>query len=176
MVEKLPAAAAVAEVGVYKGGSSRFVAEALRLRGREIPFFVCDTFSGHAEVDETIDGLHKVGEQFVNVRSEKVRMYLAKFPFVRVLEGNIRDTSSAFAAEQAFGLVHVDVDVYPITRFCLDSFAPRMVASGAIVVDDYGSRTCEGVAKAVDEFAAANSGRFFAIHLLTGQAVLVRVA
>ncbi len=177
LVEKLPeAATAAAEVGVYKGGSSRFIAEALRSRGREIPFYVCDTFRGHAEVNETVDGLHRIGEQFVDVRFEKVRKYLARFPFVQVLQGNIRETASQFAHQRGFGIVHIDVDVYPITEFCLEFFAPRMVPGGAMVVDDYGSQTCEGVMKAVNEFAAAHAQRFYALHLLSGQAVLVRMA
>ena len=176
MVQKLPStAAAVAEVGVYKGGSARLVAEALRLRGRDVAFYACDTFHGHAEVDDSIDGRHRVGEQFVHVKFDKVRKYLSKFPFVRVVQGNIRETASELAAEHAFGLVHVDVDVYPITRFCLEFFAPRMVIGGALVVDDYGSRTCKGVAKAVDEFAAATPSYAF-IHLLSGQAVLIRLS
>ena len=177
LVQRLPpAATAAAEVGVYKGGSSRFIAEALTRRGREIPLYVCDTFQGHAEVDETIDGLHRVGEQFVDVRFEKVRKYLSRFPFVHVVQGNIRDTAVHLASEHAFGFVHIDVDVYPITQFCVEFFAPRMVTGGAIVVDDYGSRTCEGVTKAVDAFAAAHERDFYAMHLLSGQAVLLRMA
>ena len=176
-VQKLPpSAAAAAEVGVYKGGSSRFIAEALIAHGREIPLYVCDTFHGHAEVDEAVDGLHRVGEQFVDVRFEKVRKYLSRFPFVRVLQGNIRDTAAELASQRQFGFVHLDVDVYPITQFCVEFFAPRLVAGGVIVVDDYGSRTCEGVTKAVDEFAAAHARDFYAMHLLSGQAVLLRMA
>jgi predicted O-methyltransferase YrrM len=176
MVQKMPGAAgAVAEVGVYKGGSARLIAEALRRGGREIPFFACDTFQGHAEVDETVDGRHRVGDQFRHVKFEKVRKYLAPFPFVRVVQGNIRDTAPGFASEHAFGFVHLDVDVYPITRFCLEFFVPRLVAGGVIVVDDYGSRTCQGVSKAVDEFAAA-AANLASIHLLTGQAVLIRLS
>lgn len=174
MASGLPAGArAVAEVGVYKGGSARFVAETLRLHGREVPFFVCDTFAGHAEVDEAIDRRHRVGEQFVHVKFDKVKEYLAPFPFIRIVKGNIRETAGQFAGEQ-FGLVHVDVDVYPVTRFCLEFFAPRLVVGGAIVVDDYGSRKCQGVAMAVDEFVAA-SRDVVSIHLLSGQAVIVRV-
>jgi hypothetical protein len=177
LVQKLPpAATAAAEVGVYKGGSSRFIAEALIARGRQIPLYACDTFRGHAEVDEAVDGLHQVGEQFRDVRFEKVRKYLSRFPFVRVLQGNIRDTAAQFASERQFGFVHLDVDVYPITQFCVEFFAPRMVPGGAIVVDDYGSRTCEGVTKAVDEFAAAHAREFYAMHLLSGQALLLRMA
>jgi O-methyltransferase len=174
-VESLPPTArAVAEIGVYRGGSAWFVADALRRRGREMPFYVCDTFQGHVEVDEDLDGLHRPGVQFTRVKAEKVAKYLRGFPFVRVEVGDIRETAPTFAAEHAFGLVHLDVDVYPITRFCLEFFGPRIVPGGVIVADDYGTTTCEGVKKAVDEFGAANPG-FRLFHLLTGQAVVTKL-
>jgi O-methyltransferase len=174
-VASLPDTAhAIAEVGVYRGGSAWFVAEALRLRGKELPFYACDTFQGHVEVDETLDGLHRPGIQFTRVKAEKVTKYLRGFPLVQVMAGDIRDTAPAFAAETAFGLVHLDVDVYPTTRFCLEFFGPRMVSGAMIVADDYGTTTCEGVKKAVDEFAAGNPG-FHVFHLLTGQAVLTKL-
>lgn len=176
LVESLPRAAqAVAEVGVYRGGSAKFVCEAMRRLGREIPFYVCDTFSGHVEVDESIDGVHRPGEQFTRTNADKVAKYLAQFDFVRLMAGDIRVTAPTFADQQGFGLVHVDVDVYPITRYCLEWFGPRLVAGGAFLVDDYGTTTCEGVKKAVDEFARGNSA-FRLLHLLTGQAVLTRCA
>jgi hypothetical protein len=168
-----PSTRAVAEVGACRGGSARFVAETLRLHQREMPFYVCDTFEGHVEVDEAVDGYHRVGVQFAGVKVEKVANYLAGFPFIRLLKGDIRDTAATFDAEHAFGLVHIDVDVFPATRFCLEFFAPRIVAGGAMLVDDYGSKTCRGVQKAVDEFAETNDG-FRLLHLLTGQAVLIR--
>ena len=174
-VESMPSPArAVAEVGVYRGGSAWFVAEALRRAKKDVPFYVCDTFQGHVEVDESIDGLHRPGAQFTRVKAEKVVRYLREFPFVRVEVGDIRDTAPAFAAEHAFGFVHLDVDVYPIMRFCLDFFGPRLVSGGVIVADDYGTTTCEGVKKAVDEFAASNPG-FRIFHLLTGQALLTNL-
>jgi O-methyltransferase len=165
---------AIAEVGVYRGGSAWFVAEALRLRGKELPFYACDTFQGHVEVDETLDGLHRPGLQFTRVKAEKITKYLRGFPLIQVMAGDIRDTAPAFATESAFGLVHLDVDVYPTTRFCLEFFGPRMVSGAMIVADDYGTTTCEGVKKAVDEFGASNPG-FQILHLLTGQAVLTRL-
>ena len=72
-------------------------------------------------------------------------------------------------------MVHVDVDVYPVTKFCLDYFGDRMVAGGTMVVDDYGFKRTKGAWKAVEEFVAAR-GDFHRLHLLTGQAVLVRIA
>lgn len=174
-VESLPPSArAVAEVGVYRGGSAWFMADALRRSGREMPFYVCDTFQGHVEVDDSVDGVHRPGVQFTRVKAEKVAKYLREFPFIRMQVGDIRETAPAFAGESAFGLVHLDVDVYPITRFCLDFFGPRVVPGGMMVMDDYGTTTCEGVKRAVDEFAASNPG-FRVMHLLTGQAVVTRL-
>jgi O-methyltransferase len=173
LVEQMPAnARAVAEIGVYRGGSARFISDAMRILGRPMPFYVCDTFAGHVEVDETIDGLHRPGKQFTKVNAEKVARYLGAFDFVRVLQGDIRATAPMLAHQQAFGLVHVDVDVYPITKFCLEWFGARMVTGGGFVVDDYGTTTCQGVKKAVDEFASANA-RFRRVHLMTGQAILI---
>ena len=174
-VRSLPAAArVVAEVGVYRVGSARFVAEALRTTNREMAFYVCDTFEGHGEVDAGLDGLHRPRTPFPRVKAEKVAKYLREFPFVHLKVGDIRETAPTFASEHDFGLVHLDVDVYPISRFCLDFFGPRMAPGGVIVADDYGTTTCEGVTKAVDEFGAGNPG-FRVFHLLTGQAVVTKL-
>lgn len=172
-ITTLPAdAAAVAEVGAYKGGSARFIAEAMRLAGRELPIYVADTFEGHVEVDDTVDTRHKVATQFRTTSAERVARYLRDWPSVRLLVGDIRETSAAMQHESRFGLVHLDVDVYPITRFCLDFFATRLVRGALVVVDDYGFTTCPGAKQAVDEFVAARPG-FRMLHLLTGQAVII---
>ena len=178
-VERMPATAqAAVEIGVFKGGSAKLVAEAMLASNRVIPFFACDTFQGHAVVDESIDGRHRVGKQFksqnASVSTPRVVKYLKKYEFVQVLEGDIRETASAFENQRAFGMVHIDVDVYPITKFCLEFFAPRLVVGGTIVVDDYGFTTCKGVKKAVDDFVSERRGQFWAMHLLTAQAVLTR--
>jgi O-methyltransferase len=175
-VAKLPLSAqAVIEVGTYKGGSAKMIAEALRALNRTVPFHVCDTFSGHAVVDPALDGRHRVGKQFRTVRA-KVEKYLKKYDFLQIVEGDIRTTASGFADQHAFGMAHIDVDVHPVTEFCLEFLAPRVVVGATIVVDDYGFTTCKGVKKAVDDFLAASRGRFWGMHLLTGQAVLTRIA
>ena len=56
-VTAAPETPAVAEVGSYKGGSSKFIAETLKAVGRSPRFYVCDTFAGHARVDPGIDGV-----------------------------------------------------------------------------------------------------------------------
>jgi O-methyltransferase len=170
-----PDARAVVEIGSHRGGSARFIGDALRALGRELPFYVCDTFKGHVVVDPEVDGRHGVGKQFAGIDVARVASYLQDLPFVRIVEGDIRETSRQMADEHAIGFMHLDVDVYPVTRFCLDFFGPRLVPGGTIVVDDYGLKTCPGAKRAVDEFVAANP-RFRSIHLLTGQAVLIPVS
>ena len=105
-------ASAVVEVGVFKGGSVKIIAEALSSRGSAAPVYACDTFAGHA-VDETLGGRHTVGKQFTDVDVAEVRDYLRDFPSVRLVVGDIHETADALDTEQAFGLVHIDVDVYP---------------------------------------------------------------
>jgi O-methyltransferase len=167
-------ATALAEVGAYRGGSARFVAEAMRSIGRELPFYVCDTFRGHVDVDKSVDGLHETATQFVATDVDRVSRYLRMFENVTVVEGDIRETAPRFADQHKFGFVHVDVDVYPITRFCLECFGPRLACGGTIVVDDYGFTTCAGVKKAVDEFVSSRP-EYRMLHLLTGQAVMIRI-
>ena len=174
-VRNMPASAeGVIEIGVYEGGSARFIAAALRARGLDLPLAACDTFAGHAVVDESVDGRHQVGKQFVKVSADDVRTYLRDHPNVRVVEGDIHDTSTSLHDMRRLGLLHVDVDVYPPTRHSLEVFAPRVVPGGTIVVDDYGFKTCPGARKAVDEFAALHP-EFGLWHLMTGQAVLIRL-
>ncbi|HKE82335.1 MAG TPA: TylF/MycF/NovP-related O-methyltransferase [Vicinamibacterales bacterium] len=168
-------AAAVIEIGAYQGGSAKFMAEALRHAGRPLPFYVCDTFEGHVEVDATLDPKHKVGVQFQSTSEERVTRYLADCEFVHVVKGDIRDTARRLSLNHELGFVHIDVDVFPITKFCLEFFGPLVSLGAMVVIDDYGFRTCPGAKKAVDDFMIDNTA-FRRLHLLTGQAALVRIA
>lgn len=160
------------EVGSYKGGSSKFIAETLKRAGRSPRFYVCDTFQGHARLDPAIDGVHS-DEGFRDTSAEAVAEYLAGYPNVELVVGDIFDTSSHLTSEPAFAFVHIDVDVHPATDFCLRFFSLRLAPGAMMIVDDYGVVTCPGAQKAVDDFIAANPG-FRRLHLLTGQAAIFR--
>jgi len=171
-VTAAPDAPAVAEVGSYKGGSSKFIAETLRTLGRAPRFYVCDTFAGHARVDREIDGVSDDGG-FKDTSAESVAAYLAEYPNVQIVVGDIFESSARLAGETAFGFVHIDVDVYPPTAFCLDFFSTRLAPGAWMVVDDYGVVTCPGAQKAVDDFVRDHP-TFSKVHLLTGQALVFR--
>ena len=67
-------------------------------------------------------------EGFKDTSAEEVAAYLAEYPNVEMVVGDIFESSARLAGETAFGFVHIDVDVYPPTAFCL-SFFPRVSRS-----------------------------------------------
>jgi len=174
-VQRAPDGLPVVEVGAYQGGSAKFVAESFRARGQAPHFYVCDTFSGHARTDDARDDIrHRTRGKFLDTSAARVGEYLAGYPNVELVVGDILETAPArFASVPAFALVHVDVDVYPPTEFCLRFFAPRLAPGALLVVDDYGFTTCPGAKAAVDEFVAAHR-EFTMVHLLSGQALVFR--
>jgi predicted O-methyltransferase YrrM len=162
----------IIEIGTYRGGSARFIAETLQADGRTPVFYVCDTFAGHAQTDPAIDTFHHGVGKFEEVSAEATAQYLSGYPAVRLIVGDIVETSTLLT-DESFGFVHLDVDVYPTTAFCLRFFAPRLAADAVMVIDDYGFLTCPGVKRAADDFIAEYP-QFRLFHLLTGQAILSR--
>jgi O-methyltransferase len=175
-VHQAPAGLPVVEVGAYLGGSAKFIAESFLTRGMAPRLYVCDTFSGHARTDDVFDtATHREGRKFLNTSPDSVAAYLAPHQNVELVVGDIIETAPPrLAQEPAFALVHVDVDVYPPTEFCLRFFAPRLARGALLVVDDYGFITCPGAKKAVDDFVAAHP-EFGMWHLLSGQAIVYRI-
>jgi O-methyltransferase len=164
----------IVEVGVYRGGSARFMAEAMRWHGRGRRFFLADTFSGHVVVDPARDGPHRVGEQFANNSAAEVAEFLSDFSNIELVVGDFRETSARLEAHAPFAFAHLDVDVYPVMHHALEFFSTRVLPGSVIVVDDYGFVTCRGTREAVDDFVRDHDNYFF-FHLLTGQALLVRL-
>ncbi len=173
-VHAAPPEKPIIEIGSYLGGSARFISETLQASGRAPRFYVCDTFAGHAQTNPTIDTSHHQAGKFEDVSAEANAEYLSGYPALELVVGDIAETGPRLD-EDSFGLVHLDVDVYPTTVFCLRFFAPRLAEGAVMVIDDYGVITCPGVKKAADEFVA-EFPQFRLWHLLTGQAILSRIA
>ena len=173
LLNQIPKDTNVVEVGVYKGGSTKFMSQVLTHERNDAMIYSCDTFTGHAKVDKRFDGDHKENLGFADVDVNEVKLYLSQCPNVTLIVGNIEDTSVSIPNRKEIGILHVDVDVFPATKFCLEYFAPRISVGGFIVCHDYGFITCQGVKKAVDEFCKRNDN-WKLIHLLTGQAILFK--
>jgi hypothetical protein len=140
------------EVGVFRGGSSYFLARACTLLGvPPVALHAIDTFEGHATgTISAEDSFHTVG-MFAETSFDQVREYLARFPFVKVHQGEFSAVAPSLTS-RAYRLVHIDTDLYQPTLDCLDYFLPRLSPGGIFVVDDYLGRKCPGVTAAVHEF------------------------
>lgn len=161
------------EIGVYKGGGSYFIASILRSLGMDRTSLHCfDTFQGHASEDvQTADTFQKPG-MFGDTHYENVKHYLQPFSNVKLYKGRFQDNCVEMANRQV-GFVHLDVDLYEVTRFSLNFLDTRLLVGSVVVVDDYGFSTCPGVKQAVDEFVEEKKA-YVGFHLLTGQYVLTK--
>jgi macrocin-O-methyltransferase TylF-like protien len=162
------------EVGVYRGGSSYFLASAARrFAPNRVRLVAVDTFEGHSARDlpEGSEGPHRPSV-FGDAAYEEVCEYLSQFEFVEVVKGRVQEVAAAIATRPVH-LAHVDVDIYAPTLFTLELLEERMARGGVIVVDDYDFKTCPGVRKAVDEFTSRKGKSFFKLALGNGQCCLV---
>ncbi len=162
----------IAEVGVYRGGTTWFLAGAARalgLAGTRVHGF--DTFAGHPEedLDAEVDRGQAPGK-FASTDVESVRRYLAAHDSIELHVGRFQDTCGEVAALR-FALVHADVDLRSPTLCVLDFFHERLIPGGVFVVDDWDFVSCPGVKQAAGEFLGRHPG-YTLIPLQTGQALL----
>jgi hypothetical protein len=163
---------AVAEIGVFRGGSSYFLALAYdKLGSKPSALHAIDTFQGHAPgTISAADSYHAEG-MFADTSYEAVRDYLADFDFVRVHQGEF-STVVPKLEDSHYRLVHIDTDLYQPTLDCLAYFLPKLSAGGIFIVDDYLGKKCAGVTRAVHEFLGLHP-EFDHWYFQTEQIVLV---
>ncbi len=136
----------IAEVGTYRGGSARLMAEASE--GKK-PIHTFDTFEGLPPLVD-FDAKRFSEGQFAT-SEEAVRDYLKPYPSIHVYKGLFPDTAGP-VEDKKFSFVHLDVDIYQSTLNGLKFFYPRMNKGGVIVSHDHSN--AEGVRRAFDEFFA----------------------
>ncbi len=164
-----------AEIGSFRGGSAAFLARAFALlRGRPVPLHVVDTFEGHPDV--AVPGIDSSDQRpglFGSTSVEDVRRYLGELADVHVHQGQFADVVETLAQDE-FGLVHLDVDLYEPTLAALQYFSRRMPVGGVVVVDDFDAKKCPGVRAAVEAFDPSRAGfQTWTPH--TEQVVLAKV-
>lgn len=137
---------AVAEVGVYKGGGAKLIAEFKS----DLPLHLFDTFEGMPAVDENIDH-HNEGD-FSDTSLKSVQNYLEQYSGCYFHKGLFPDTTRELSEDIAFTFVHLDVDIYSSTLSGLKYFYPRLKKGGVIISHDYNAISCPGVKKAFDEY------------------------
>lgn len=138
---------AIAEVGVYKGGTAYLICEAAPLTNK----FFFDTFEGMPTTDDKKDW-HKQGD-FADTSLNQVSRLLDSHGHWWVTSGIFPAESGSLIKDKTFRLVHIDVDIYTSVRDCLEFFHPRMAKGGIIVLDDHLAPSCPGAKLAADEFS-----------------------
>lgn len=157
---------AIAEVGVFEGGSARMICES---KG-EAPLHLFDTFSGLPDACEHDATVHRSKPNLYACSMESVQSYLEGFPNVFFHKGVFPDSVAKVPEDEKFSFAHFDVDLYESTLGCLNYFYPRMHSGGVILSHDYS--ILNGVRKAFSEFMSNKPEEV--IELPTTQCMVVR--
>lgn len=134
-----------AQLGVWKGGSSKIIIQALSGTSKDLILF--DTFKGlPVEENSFSDGR----TEFRDTSIEDVQAFL-KNEKITFAQGFFPDTATPYM-NSLFSFVYLDADLEESMKAGLDFFYPRLSMGGVIVCDDYGSHYWPGVKKAIDAF------------------------
>lgn len=137
---------AFAELGVFRGYTSRFIHE-LAPRRR---FYLFDTFEGFPEELAESAG----DERFRDTSQESVARFIGNLDNVVFRPGFFPLTADGLENEN-FSLVLLDCDLYQTAVEGLRFFYPRLVAGGYLFLHDFNSPESDhAIARAVSEFLA----------------------
>ena len=114
---------AVAEIGVWQGGSAYFLAAALEQMGVEKDLYLFDFFEEH-------DPRHPKG---IMCADEMDRTF-ARFSGVQMVAGDIRESISSLS-DRPLCFVHYDMG---FQKSIVDVIAANLVPGGIILLDNYG--------------------------------------
>ena len=153
----------MAEVGVYRGGSSKLICEA---KGR-VPLHLFDTFDGLPEPHVKDQAFFERG--MVASRLSVVRKYLQAYENVLFYPGLFPETCTP-VKDKMFSFVHLDVDLYQSMLSSLEFFYPRLSLGGIIIAHDY---QYPGVRQAFAEFFGDQSDRV--IELSNNQCMVIKL-
>ncbi|MGZ8216583.1 TylF/MycF/NovP-related O-methyltransferase [Methylomagnum sp.] len=161
-------AGSIVEVGVYKGASlMRFLSfrnffendAARKVIGFDaFGVFPTSNVSSQADI-EFIKRFEQKGGQGIAIEDLEEAIKKKGFKNVGLVAGDVFETVPTFieqAPQTRIALLHLDLDVYEPTKFCLDQLRSRMVPGGIVMFDDY--NMVEGATRAADELAR-ESGR-----------------
>ena len=167
---------ALAECGVWKGGSCMLMALALAQIGdRERSIYLYDTFRGMTfpgKEDRIAWNGASLQERWLRdsregrlpfggwaVGAEDVWKNLEKTDYPRekfhLVPGPVEETlgGSSPRLPESLALLRLDTDWYASTKIELEILYPRLAPGGILIVDDYGH--FQGARMAVDEYLAA---------------------
>ncbi len=154
---------AIAECGVWKGGSMMAAAKTLlESRAGDRELFLFDTFEGMTdptEVDTDLGGVqasHWMQESdkcCAGLDDVKRAMEMTGYDSARIhyVKGKVEETIPSHAPPR-IALLRLDTDWYESTYHELVHLYPRLSLGGVLIIDDYGH--WQGARQAVDQYIA----------------------
>jgi O-methyltransferase len=165
----------IIEMGSRAGKSSRFLLAGAGIESDKT-LLAFDSFEGMSapgQEDRTKSGsaFWKAGDLAVteNEFLENMQMYEH---MVRAYKGWIPERFNE-VKDETFSIIHIDVDLYQPTLDSLLFAYERLNPGGMIICDDYGSKSCPGARKAMDEFFADKPEPL--LELPTSQAIVTKL-
>jgi hypothetical protein len=161
-----PFGGAMAEAGVFMGGSARLICE---VKG-DLPLHLFDIFDGLQLAPGKNAAQEEVRRHFGSVYSRQVQVeeLLAGYDNVHIHPGFFPDSAAGLEAER-FCFVHLDLDLVESTRAALDFFHPRLLPGAILIGDNYDYPSLE---RTFEEFFDGRSDTV--IPLPWGQVMIVR--
>ena len=167
----------LAEVGVFRGGTSRMICEA---KG-EAPLYLCDTFEGMPMLQNDKDTKGVWVNTHTTTSLDYVKDYVGGYPNVHFVKGIFPESVAKHPElemeKQKFKFVNLDVDLYESTLQSLAWFWPRMVSGGWVVTHNYNLTygkwgNTPGVEKAFREYLKGESCRI--VEIAETQALVIK--
>lgn len=158
----------ILEVGVWRGGTGAVLSKASEDSNAKV--YLADTFTGVVKATEA-DTVYRGGEhsdtseQIVKDLLKKVKSKNAV-----ILKGIFPDDFLSLEIDK-IKLCHIDVDTYQSARDIFDYVWDKLEVGGAVVFDDYGFWTCEGITKYFNSLDLLNG---FKIHNLNGHGIIIK--
>lgn len=142
----------IAEIGVFKGGSSKMIAHAINVSASDKKFHMFDTFAGSIPLDYyTADDIGQGGSNYWNIPLDQVMKVVGTHKFITTHEG-LFENKCHEVENNKFSFVHVDCDYYNAIMSCCKFFYPRLNDGGAMFFDDYGFEGTKGAKIAADQY------------------------
>lgn len=161
----------VAEFGVYKAGTTTFMAECLRRLGSSATVFGFDTFEGFPPKRSVLDMHASTEDEFLNL--DIIRAHCGRYDNISLIIGDIAETYTQLQGH-ALALSFFDTDNYSATRAALPMCAEITVPGGVIAFDHFYS---PGWLSTIGERMAAQevlgNNRWFNLH---GTGVFLKVS
>jgi hypothetical protein len=161
-----PLGGAMAEAGVFAGGSARLICEAKGAAALHL-FDVFETLQRATEQAGDRAG-REIIDHFgpLHGTRRQVEDLLRPYPNVHIHPG-VFPASAAGLESVAFSFVHLDLDLGRSTREALEFFHPRMLAGGIVIGDDY------NLAEVREAFEGYFAGRADVLVVLPWSQVMV---